>query len=546
MQLPLTSEHYYLANFLTALSWISCRYEDLLCADGRRFVSAFPRLPLPSQALMARLVMRKGPHFRLSALDYPEIGNIEEAVPPLVAQGWLREDAELCIETLLPLLRKQEVMQIFATVPTLRGAKKRDMLALMQPLYPETQPFHMWCVELQDKLLSLTVGGLCDELRLIFFGNLYQSWSEFVLADLGIFRYEQVPFTEHSRGFTSRRDIEQYLHLHRCRESFDAGEDIFAIVQQLEGFASSNVVITGRHAKLLFRMAQQLERAGDHDAALELYSRSQFAGARHRRIRILEKQQKFEQAYELASAASQAPESDAEAQLIERVLQRIGRKLKLADYKRCARRKESRLDLTLPCPDGRGVEGLVREHMHSEEGPVHYVENALINSLFGLLCWDAIFAPLPGAFYHPFHSAPADLHNPDFHQRRKHLFDDCLAELQSEAYRATILRNFVAKQGIQSPFVFWSALSEELLRQALDCLPPAHLDIWFRRLLLDIKTNRTGMPDLIQFWPAEKRYRMIEVKGPGDRLQDNQRRWLALCAEHDMPVEVCYVRWAEA
>ena len=36
---------------------------------------------------------------------------------------------------------------------------------------------------------------------------------------------------------------------------------------------------------------------------------------------------------------------------------------------------------------------------------------------------------------------------------------------------------------------------------------------------------------------------MVEVKGPGDRLQDNQRRWLAFCAEHRMPVEVVHVQW---
>ena len=61
-----------------------------------------------------------------------------------------------------------------------------------------------------------------------------------------------------------------------------------------------------------------------------------------------------------------------------------------------------------------------------------------------------------------------------------------------------------------------------------------------------VRANRAGMPDLIQFWPAERRYRMIEVKGPGDRLQDNQKRWLAFCAQHGMPVDVCYVRWSEA
>lgn len=38
---------------------------------------------------------------------------------------------------------------------------------------------------------------------------------------------------------------------------------------------------------------------------------------------------------------------------------------------------------------------------------------------------------------------------------------------------------------------------------------------------------------------------MIEVKGPGDRLQDNQLRWLDFCAEHGMPVSVCYVQWAD-
>jgi len=39
---------------------------------------------------------------------------------------------------------------------------------------------------------------------------------------------------------------------------------------------------------------------------------------------------------------------------------------------------------------------------------------------------------------------------------------------------------------------------------------------------------------------------MIEVKGPGDRLQDNQLRWIAYCATHDMPVSVCYLQWEQA
>jgi hypothetical protein len=35
---------------------------------------------------------------------------------------------------------------------------------------------------------------------------------------------------------------------------------------------------------------------------------------------------------------------------------------------------------------------------------------------------------------------------------------------------------------------------------------------------------------------------MVEVKGPGDRLQDNQRRFLEFCTLHHMPVFVCRVQ----
>jgi hypothetical protein len=54
------------------------------------------------------------------------------------------------------------------------------------------------------------------------------------------------------------------------------------------------------------------------------------------------------------------------------------------------------------------------------------------------------------------------------------------------------------------------------------------------------------LPDLVRFWPRERRYELIEVKGPGDKLQDNQTRWLRYCIAHGMPVRVLDVRWAES
>ena len=61
--------------------------------------------------------------------------------------------------------------------------------------------------------------------------------------------------------------------------------------------------------------------------------------------------------------------------------------------------------------------------------------------------------------------------------------------------------------------------------------------------LADVKANRSGLPDLIQLNPPAGGYRLIEVKGPGDRLQDNQVRWLEYCVANEIPVAVCYVSW---
>jgi hypothetical protein len=40
-------------------------------------------------------------------------------------------------------------------------------------------------------------------------------------------------------------------------------------------------------------------------------------------------------------------------------------------------------------------------------------------TLFGLLFWDVLFYPLPGVFTTPYQSAPHDLHNRHFLERRK-------------------------------------------------------------------------------------------------------------------------------
>lgn len=547
----LENEFYYLDNFQRVLDWIAQRYADLLDDGEQAFIAAFAALPRPAQALFVRMVMRKGSLFRASKMNYPEIGCPVAAAQDLLPTGWIVRDPVLGIDELFELLVKPEIAEAFALTAPLKSARKPEQLEALRERHAEPRPFSQWYPGCPDTVFAIQAKPLCDRLRLLFFGNLHQDWTEFVLSDLGLFRYEQVEFSEASRGFRSRQDIEHYLQLHACRERFDAlepgAEELRDILREVPRHSFGNDWLDSRREKLLFRIGQQLEKDKDWEAAYAVYAECRFPGARSRAMRVLEKDEKFDQAYALFRLAEQAPESEAERQHLLRIGPRLARKLGHAKSKPRRATPPARLDLNLPVPGGEWrVEGVVLGHLHRDEAPVFYVENTLANTLFGLLCWPAVFAAIPGAFFHPFHRGPADLYSPDFQQRRAREFEACLARLDDGSHVDAILATWEEKAGIQSPFVAWDWLDRAIIELALDCIPAAHLKLWFRRILQDVKDNRTGFPDLIQFFPAERRYDMIEVKGPGDRLQDNQLRWIDYCKEHGMPVTVCYLQWQEA
>lgn len=240
MPSPLDDPLYYLHNFRQVLHWLGQRYADLLDADEQHFIQQFDRLPQASQALLVRMVMRKGVHFRAGKLNYVEIGCPHAAARPLLALGWVDAHSLLAFEALFALLQKSELLATFKPWIEQPKGKKADWLEGLAARFTQPRSFAHWCPELGDALYSLTVMELCDRLRLMFFGNLHQDWSEFVLADLGIYTYEKVEFCAESRGLRSRDDVHGFLFLHQCQQAFESGEALDAILARVASLGTDN------------------------------------------------------------------------------------------------------------------------------------------------------------------------------------------------------------------------------------------------------------------------------------------------------------------
>ena len=106
---------YYRANLFALLTFVRRTFPDLLAAEDQDYLRRLDALSQPAQRLYVRLVMRKGPLFRLDKLSYDEVGDVQAAVAELAAQqlvAWLPEAPAASVLNLLTKAEWQQLLQL--------------------------------------------------------------------------------------------------------------------------------------------------------------------------------------------------------------------------------------------------------------------------------------------------------------------------------------------------------------------------------------------------------------------------------------------------
>ncbi|XP_010326919.2 fanconi-associated nuclease 1 homolog isoform X1 [Solanum lycopersicum] len=193
-----------------------------------------------------------------------------------------------------------------------------------------------------------------------------------------------------------------------------------------------------------------------------------------------------------------------------------------------------------------GVEDLALQYYAGEGGRwqgVH-TESGIWLTIFGLLMWDIVFADVPNVFRTKFQTAPLDLETDSFYEVRKGLVEGLLDKIEHGMAEELLIMSWESHMGTVCRGVKWDKHSLSELRAAVTCIGGPCLASICRNLAQDYRSWSSGMPDLL-LWRFHDEYRgeakLVEVKGPRDRLSEQQRAWLLFLIDCGFNVEVCKV-----
>ncbi|KAM9124666.1 fanconi-associated nuclease 1 isoform 1-T2 [Pangshura tecta] len=173
-------------------------------------------------------------------------------------------------------------------------------------------------------------------------------------------------------------------------------------------------------------------------------------------------------------------------------------------------------------------------------------EGSTFSTLYSLLMWDIIFMDgIPDVFRNSYQAFPLDLYTDSFYENRKDAIESRLRLLHaasSETLKEMIANVWNAQEGKAAALVSWDRFTSLQQAQSLvACFGGPFLSGVCRMLSKDLRHCRGGLPDLVVWSTQEHCFKLVEVKGPNDRLSHKQMIWLDELKKLGAAVEVCHV-----
>ncbi|MCB9758697.1 MAG: VRR-NUC domain-containing protein [Alphaproteobacteria bacterium] len=528
----------------------TCR--PLLTAGERVMAERILALQGPPGRLWARLAGRQGEVFRVDQLSYAGVPDPDGALDALIALDLAHEGLPASLRVLV--FTVPELKEICAALGLPRGGRRVELVERVaaQPGWRRGRVFRVACK------------GLLRRLERTWFRHPWRDRTAMILERLGQVRWVDYTPTGGGRPFRDRDELRAFEASLAPWEGEPAEALARMRAQRRRPPHLRSLDARRRWARRVREGARALERAGQAAEALALYEALLAEGPYHpgevvRRLSLAAEAAGVPARGVEVCAAWVTHVSPGAVPGVERTGRRLARKLGLPWRPQPPLKSPSSRTLSMtrvageanrPAwgPAGLTVEAAVVEHLRPRAA-IHG-ENATWTTFFGLLFGDLYWLPVPGMLPTPYLDGPMDLGTADFAAHRPDEVRSRLEELREGGGPARLAENLARFEGLRLAGVAPSLADRDTLVAIAEGLGGPGLAAIMARLAVEGWSAARGLPDLVlppgpavelaDAFPGRvgEGVLLVEVKGQGDSLRDEQRVWLDRLVRAGVPVEV--------
>ncbi|MEP1093643.1 MAG: VRR-NUC domain-containing protein [Cyclobacteriaceae bacterium] len=526
-------EKYYLDYFTYLLDFVEKQYEHVLDEPEYLFYQSFRDLSEDAKCLYLRFSNRRGDFFRINKISYSEITDLHGAKEELVHHSFVRINENDDVAQ-FKLFTKAELIGHFDFLH--KSQKKDELLLELSEL--DTQIVHE-----SEEIVEVLKNEEVEFIKLLFFGYYRGRMTDFVIRDVGNVKIEKLDETKFKPWFQSREEALAVLHISQFRRLiYEVQEAELPLDDFINEIPWEEWLKHPRSAKsaekLLLKIAYYFEQLGELEQALEHYSFTERHPARERKVRILEKLERKQEALEIAKAILDKPANATELTFATDYLNRSGVRINRS----MTERLKGAPSISLVKDPEVKVEQATIEYFEEQGWSGFHAENFLWRGIFGLVFWEEIFDESHGSFHQPLQRQPSDLNDNVFFESRAHLLEAKLKSFSSRKKMTNHIANlYEQKDGIANRFVTWHESLLPSILTMIEKVPLKGLKEVLLEMSKDMKENSAGFPDLF-LW-NETTYQFYEVKSPNDHLSAQQLFWLGFLEKCKIKVDVLRVNY---
>ncbi|MDF0694751.1 VRR-NUC domain-containing protein [Aquirufa ecclesiirivi] len=552
--IPNLSPTYYWDYFQYVLRYVTKHYAELLDEKEKAFIHEFENASFSAQCLYLRLASRRTIWFQEDQLHYSEIESLEAAMTELFHLNLLERIGQSDGQSVYACLNNLNKSICFDLIQ-IPGQKSPLAKSVAKSVLYQYIVENLSEVELVQRLENLQIGLIrplqttyFHFIQFLFFGSRNHDLTDFVIRDLGHRQFIEIDEADLVPYFSNREEAIQKWRVSIWREwFFEKSKEDHAVDEVMASWQSNMwplipellELCIGSFERTLFHVARWLERQDELEMALSLYEESLAGASLERRVRLLVKLKRLDEALMWARTGLELISNPKERHFFEDFLLKQASKKQIKQVTASLKEAE-KLTISIEWKDQ--VEEGVVDYFRNQGYYAAFTENRVWKNLMGLWFWELIFQQNRSGFHHPFQYAPS-------HYARENFAIDSAAEFHTllklfddeKSWWDLLEQNAVQNQGKMNPLVDWQNLDFDLIQRLVRVIPKSALVEVVSFMWQHLATHAKGFPDL--FIQKGEEYAFIEVKSPNDHLSAIQFFWHDFFRQQEIAVRLIRIEW---